>query len=398
MRNIGTIFKKELKDTLRDRRTLFFMVVMPFLVVYLMINISVKIGSSQEKKAREKVFKVGVILNGNQPALYENLKNNGTFEFSTDLAPDGVKGSIQEGTFDFVLVFTEGFDRNVAGGDTGKLRLYYKTSQENEIGKRRLKNIINDYRDKILGTRLSDKSLESEYIRPVEVIDHDVSSMRQKIGEYAGGYLPYIFVIFCFLGAMYPAIDLAAGEKERGTIETLLVSPARRGEIVLGKFLIVTLAGFLTAVMTIVWLFVALRQTREIPQDILTGLLRMVEPKVVIMLLALLLPLCVFFAAILLSASVFAKSFKEAQSIITPLNFMVLIPVFIGILPGIKLNTVTALIPILNLSLASKEIIAGTLKWGLLVEVFLVLFFLAAVGLYFCTQWFKRESVVFRGT
>ncbi|MBU4267906.1 MAG: ABC transporter permease, partial [Acidobacteria bacterium] len=107
--------------------------------------------------------------------------------------------------------------------------------------------------------------------------------------------------------------------------------------------------------------------------------------------------LCAFFAAILLSVSVFAKSYKEASSIIAPLNMIIIIPVLIGIFPGIKLNAATALIPILNISLATKEIIAGTISSWLMAEVFLVLFALAAVGLIFCTRWFNREAIIFRG-
>ena len=81
----------------------------------------------------------------------------------------------------------------------------------------------------------------------------------------------------------------------------------------------------------------------------------------------------------------------------TPLNIMVFIPVFIGMIPGIKLNVTTALIPILNVSLATREIISGTIKGGLLAEVYLSMLVLAFISLYFCSQWFKREDVIFRG-
>ena len=95
--------------------------------------------------------------------------------------------------------------------------------------------------------------------------------------------------------------------------------------------------------------------------------------------------------------SVFARSFKEAQSIITPMNIMVIIPVMIGLFPGVKLNTTTALIPVLNVSLATREIVSGTIQTGLLMEVYLSLSLLAAASLYFCSWWFKREDIIFRG-
>jgi sodium transport system permease protein len=168
-------------------------------------------------------------------------------------------------------------------------------------------------------------------------------------------------------------------------------------QIVLGKFLVVTLAGILSAAMSILALYLALRGSTEIPQKVFDALIRIIELKSIGLLFSLLIPLCVFFAAVLLTLSVFARSFKEAQSIITPMNIVVLVPIMIGLFPGVKLNTTTALIPVLNVSLATREIVSGTIQTGLLMEVYLSLFVLAAASLYFCSRWFKREDIIFRG-
>jgi sodium transport system permease protein len=114
--------------------------------------------------------------------------------------------------------------------------------------------------------------------------------------------------------------------------------------------------------------------------------------------MSLLVPLAVFFAAGLLSISIFARSFKEAQSLMTPLSIVVIMPVVIGLMPGIKLDATTALIPVLNVSLASKDIIAGTISYGLMAEVYGSLVVLAALSLYGCARWFGRESTIFRSS
>jgi len=168
-------------------------------------------------------------------------------------------------------------------------------------------------------------------------------------------------------------------------------------QIVLGKFFVITCTGLISALISILALYLAIQQAKGLPEGALQGILRIVEFKSVGLLFSLLVPVCVFFAAVLLSISIFARSFKEAQSIMTPMNILVIIPVFIGLFPGIKLNTTTALIPVLNVSLATKEIISGTIKTGLLLEVYASLFVLAALSLVFCAQWFKREEVIFRG-
>lgn len=103
-----------------------------------------------------------------------------------------------------------------------------------------------------------------------------------------------------------------------------------------------------------------------------------------------------FFAGILLSFSIYAKSFKEAQSIITPLNIIILIPAIIGLMPGIEFNTVTAFIPVLNVSLASKAIFAGAINFSLLAEVYGSLIILAGLSLFIAARFFSRESVIFR--
>lgn len=398
MKRTFTIFKKELIDTIRDRRTIIMMVVIPLLVFPLIINLTVKFSVSQEKKAQEKILKIGLITHGSAASFRDNLLNRRDMTVDENIDKEKIENLIQGGKADFIIVFEEEFDNKIAENLKGQVEVYFKASNENNIAKRRIIKLLNDFKDRLIALRLQELNLEKSFIEALEIKEHDLASVQERLGEAIGGLLPYFFVIFCFLGAMYPAIDLAAGEKERATIETLLTSPASRSQIVIGKFLVVTSAGIATAVIAMIGLFLSVRQTKEIPKFIMDEILRMIEVKSIALLFSLLIPLCVFFAAALLSVSIFAKSFKEAQSTITPLNFIVIIPAFIGLLPGMKLNASTALIPILNVSLATKEIISGTIKTGLLVEVYLSLFILAAVSLYFCTYWFKREEVIFRGT
>lgn len=398
MKRTFVIFKKEMLDTLRDRRTILMMIVLPLLVFPLIINITVKFSISQEKKAQEKVLKVGLIAHDNAAGFRDVLLKRQDMVIDEEIEEEKINELITAEKKDFIVVFREDFDREVAADRKGQVQVYFKSSAENNIAKRRIIKLLNDFKDQLLETRLKELDLDKSFIETLEINVSDLASVKERLGEAIGGLLPYFFVIFSFLGAMYPAIDLAAGEKERSTIETLLTSPASRSQIVMGKFFVVTFAGIFTAVITMVGLFLSVRQTKGIPDFIMDEILRLIEFKSLALLFSLLIPLCVFFAAALLSLSIFARSFKEAQSTITPLNFIVIIPAFIGLLPGTKLDAVTASVPILNVSLATKEIISGTIKTGLLVEVYLSLFVLAAVSLYFCTRWFNRESVIFRGT
>ncbi|HSQ34624.1 MAG TPA: ABC transporter permease, partial [Candidatus Binatia bacterium] len=381
-----------------DRRTLFFMVIMPFLVIFLIFNLSMRLGMNMEKRAQEKELRVAVFSSAPLPAFLNLLRTGNKVTLDTGVARNEIERAVNDGRIDFAVSFPDEFSEAVDREKSSEVQVYYKAStSENERALGRIHQVLEAYGKQLLGARLEKKNLSVSFVEPLRIDDRDVSSVREKIGQRLGGMFPYFFVIFCFLGAMAPAIDLAAGEKERGTMETLLVSPASRLQIVLGKFLVVTASGIFTALSSVLWLYLIFRQSKAIPPEVLSGILKIIEWKSLLLLFSMIIPLCAFFAAILLSVSVFAKSYKEAQSIIAPLNIMIIIPVLIGIFPGIKLDALTALIPILNISLATKEIIAGTIPPLLMAEVFLVLFALAALGLLFCVHWFNRETVIFRG-
>lgn len=396
MKKTFIIFKKELLDTLRDKRTILVMIVIPLLLFPILLNIATKITIKQRQKAEEKILDVALILNKNAESFKSLLKDNKKINLKKNVKEHEITNKIRNGNLDFAIIFNKDFDFKVNSRESGIVRLYYKSSEEVSIQKSRIVNLLKEFEDNLIFIRFKELKINRNIVKAVEIDEHDIASMKEKFGEKIGGFLPYIFVIFCFIGAMYPAIDLGAGEKERGTIETLLASPAKRLQIVYGKFGVIFLAGIITAAISVFSLFLALKTSQEIPEEILTVLLRIVDYKSVLLVFTLLIPLCVFFAALLLSISIFAHSFKEAQSIMTPFNFLVIFPVFIGLFPGVKLDAVTALIPVLNVSLATKEIISGTIKAGLLAEVYLSLFILAGLSLYFCAKWFQREDIIFR--
>jgi sodium transport system permease protein len=406
MKKIFIIFKKELIDTLRDRRTLMMMIVFPILLIFVVMNLTISLARSQTRKAEEKVLKVGFIKKGEVDTFRSILMKQKNINLMEKLEADRgkINDLIQKKELDFAVVFEEAFDRKVQERKSGSVEIYFKASSENNIAKRRIHSALEEYKENLLAVRIKELNdqykelgLDRSFVEPLKINERDLASVKEKLGETVGGFLPYVFVLFCFLGSMYPAIDLAAGEKERATIETLLTSPATRMQIVLGKFLVVMLAGIFSAGISILALYLSLRGSKEIPQKVFDALIRIIELKSIGLLFSLLVPLCVFFAAVLLTLSIFARSFKEAQSIITPMNIIVIVPVLIGLFPGVKLNTITALIPVLNVSLATREIVSGTIQTGLLMEVYLSLFVLAAASLYFCSRWFKREDIIFRG-
>jgi sodium transport system permease protein len=397
MRIFAAIFRKEFTDTIRDRRTLFVMVIFPLLLIPMLMLVVTKLQTSSMKKAEERILRVGVVTNGNAMGLADALLQRSGLRVTEGIPADSAEALIRNDSLDAVVVISPDFDQAIAAMRTATVRLYFKSSEDYDMVKRRLTSVLNEYEKTLTAARFRKLNLDEQIVNPLKIEEHDVATAKERIGKAVGGMLPYFFVIFSFMGAMYPAIDLAAGEKERGTMETLLTAPVSRFQILIGKFSVVVLAGIVSAGVSMLGMYVAVRQVREIPAELLDVIMGILDVQTIVLVVLLLLPLTVFFAAFLLSLSMFAKSYKEAQSLISPLTIVVILPVLVGLMPGLVLDSVTALVPVLNVSLATKEIIAGTMKVPLLAEVFGSLMVLAALSLWGCKKWFEREETIFRG-
>jgi sodium transport system permease protein len=243
--------------------------------------------------------------------------------------------------------------------------------------------------------RYLDLKLNPTELTPINSSYQNVASDEEMLGMIAGGMLPYIFIAFGFLGCMYPAIDLFTGEKERGTIETLLTTPVARWQILFGKMGVIVLSGLMASSAALFGLFLSIEVLDIVDNEELLELIHgVLTPGFVLMLFGLLFPLTVFFAGVMVPISIHTKSFKEAQSVITPLNIVMVLPAMIGFFPGIELNVLTACIPVVNVVLATKELLAGTLEPGLLALSFGVMLLVAILAILVSYRRFDKESNV----
>lgn len=396
MKTIATVFRKELLDSLRDRRTIVFMIVIPLLLFPILFKIMMSVEKREAEKERAKKLRVACIDRGNASTFVAALRERDDVVLVPDVPADSVAALIRADSLDGAFIFAQRFDEDVAEMRPGRVDFYYKSTDDRAIARDRLRKPLEEYEKSLLAQRFTRLELDSTIVDAVDLRSQNVASMEERVGKAVGGMLPYIFIIFCFMGAMYPAIDLGAGEKERGTMETLLTAPVNRFHILLGKFGVVVLSGLVSAAVSILGLFIAIKQSSEIPPQFMDIFVKMLGWDTILLVLSLLLPLTIFFAGVLLSVSLTARSFKEAQSMISPLNIAVIVPAAIGLIPGIKMSYATATIPVLNVSLATKEIIAGTMRTPHLVVVYASLVALALLSLYGSVWWFKRESTIFR--
>jgi sodium transport system permease protein len=396
MRIIWVIFGKELKDTLRDRRTLSMMILVPLVLVPVIVVLVTQLQAQLVVSARAPLIRVGIVNQDEADGLADLVRAQDDMRLTPGVVASGIPALIRGDKIDAAFLVHPGFAERVEQQRPGQIEMFYESDINVAVTRQRLREVMNEYREHVLRDRLAEQGLSGDLVEVVAVEERDVARRQVILGRIFGGILPYFFIIFCYLGAMYPAIDLAAGEKERATMETLLTSPASRFQIAAGKFWVVVLCGFGSALVSILGLYLGFLLVQDMPPELTRALEEALYPSRVAMLALILLPLAMCFAGLMLSFSIFARSFKEAQSILSPLAIITVLPAVVGLLPGIDLTPRTALFPMLNVSIAMKEIIAGTVRPVGLMLVWVSLGLLAILSLLACAYYFRREDVIFR--
>lgn len=399
--SIATIYLKEIKEVVRDRRTLMFMILLPTILMPVLLNITAEFIGKAEKKAESEVITYAMFGGEQLPELANAFASDARFEKVELASRDEVKAAIQADKIKLALGVPSNAAVSYAAGEQVAIDLYYDNallvSHVRQRATEKLESISDSQRDeRLTGLGVMGMSAREQLLEPITTRERGVASKREVIGARAGGFLPYMFIIFCFVGCLYPAIDLGAGEKERGTLETLLLTPVPRYHVVLGKFLVVFSCGVTSSLLSVgsmaAWLYLKID---KMPPEI-AAILDTITALDLTMVGMMLIPIAAMFASTLLSISIFARSFKEAQAYATPLNFVVIIPAMLSMIPGVELDWTWAMVPITNIALAVKELIKGTMDYTMFVAIFGSSTVIAGLLLYACTQWFKRESVLFR--
>jgi sodium transport system permease protein len=233
-------------------------------------------------------------------------------------------------------------------------------------------------------------------VDPIEIKQENVAAEEKVAGSRFAVILPYFIVFLCFMGAMGPAMDLTAGEKERGTLETILASAVGRDDLVLGKFLLVLTTSLVTAVMSLASYTFTMRFSASYVQQMTAGRNFTISPQALLSVFLVVLPMAILFSAAIFAVALLAKNFKEAQNYVGPMMFVVILPAMAGMLPGVELNAGLAMVPILNVSLAAKELLTGSFPLGHLAIVFASTSVFAAIALLAAFRMFQTESVLFR--
>jgi sodium transport system permease protein len=396
-RNVFIVYRKELIEAVRDRRTLISSILVPLLLfpilaVGLAFTAVELIGEASRQPSR-----IMILGGADSPDVVAALRAAKSLRVVPTRA--NYADLISDKKIRAAVEIPAGFQAAIEHGERPDIEIYmFAGDMKSAFSVTRIERFFTEYRDGVVRRQLAAQNLPESLMKPFDIKQENVVSAEKVAGETYGGLIPYLAILMCMTGAMYPAMDLTAGEKERGTMETILSSPISRTHLVLGKFLLVLTASLATATLSVISMgasFTILSNLIPV-QGVAEGLPIMpIHARTALAVFAMAVPIGVLFSATLITISLFAKTFKEAQSYLTPMTFVVLIPAVAAVLPGVELTPKLALIPILNVSLLCKELVAGTYHWNYVALIFLSTCVYAVAALFLAVKMFQRESVLF---
>lgn len=401
LRNVGIVYRKELTEALRDRRTVVSTILVPLLLFPVL---SVGFGSlaiALVGKAKEESPKVMLLGGADSPVVVDGLRKLDKI----DIVPEtpNWRDQIINKDIRAAVEIPADFQADVAQQKSDTIKIFnYEGELKSEFASDKVETYLKSYSDNVVKERLAAKNLPVDVLKPFELKRENVAPPEKVSGAALGGIIGYMVILLCMTGAMYPSMDLTAGEKERGTMETILSSPISRTHLVLGKFLLILTAALGTAALSVLSMGVSFSVLSHYTSQTAggraaaAGLLLHLGPKTVASVFLMALPIAVLFSAVLMTIALFAKTYKEAQSYLTPMTFIVIIPAIAAMLPGVELTSKLSLIPILGTSLLCKELVAGTYHWNLIALIFTSNCIYAALALFIAIKMFQRESVLFR--
>jgi len=412
-RIVKTIWKKEISETLRDRRTLFITVGLPILIYPLLLMGMTRLAESESEASFAQPSEVAV-WGQVPPGLQKALASRPRLQLRQDLGlPEPLRAPMSSGEMKHPgtrvieeknerprdvdaprpmeevsnpvldaareLVSSRRVDAVLVIWSRGEATSIYFDSvrQDSDLARARTVRALQAYADTISSP-------------PFDLSMRDVALASRQAGRVVGTILPFLLLTLCITGGLYPAIDLTAGEKERGTMQTLMCAPVLPGEIIAGKFLAVWTMCLASALANIVSL--AMTITRTLPVDgaaiptssyVLTGIV--------------VLPVTMLTSALFLALAVFAKDYKEGQSFLTPVYMALALPGAVTMQPSIELNAWTTFVPIVNIALLIKALLVGEWRMELVFLTLASSTLYAALALSFAVRVFQREQVLLGG-
>jgi sodium transport system permease protein len=444
---VNTIWRKELIDTLRDRRTLIAMILVPMVLYPAMLLGSVQGFELQYSRLQQEVFDIGVTSEDGrvwlqhmldqdaarnaaaagktaeevvelsaQGALADDAPATSVDDTGAETPTDGaqvnvkqrppkynivvlpdaeeVRAKVKSGELHVGILSDGGWPMRDARGSARFELIYDETDYRSRIAAWGLEGVLQRANDVWLSERLERAGHARDFIQPIAIEAVSIATPEKVSGSLLGRIVPLILIIMTITGAIYPAIDLTAGERERGTLETLMVAPVPTVDLIAGKFVVVTLIAMLSALLNLLSIGGTV-YFGGLGDMLGSGGVAVIPLDVLPLVLLVLIPLAVMFSAALLAVCSFARSFKEAQNYVMPVMVAGMIPAIVGMLPGMRLEGPLLIMPVTNIVILTRDLFTGIVAWDAIVWVLLSTSLYAGAAVAIAAKLFGQEAVLF---
>jgi sodium transport system permease protein len=388
------IFMKEAREMLRDKRVVNAAFIAPVFMIVLFIFL---FGFIQQTVSKKSDVKLAVVKDESNPLVRE-LQENDTLKLTFVDSVDEGRKLRDDAKVGAVVEFAPGFTEALQRGEASVTAYYDSTEPLSSIAMSFVRGLVAEMNKESVKAVLVEHVIPAGLAEPIKFVQRDEQKAEGIGGSMIIGLIPYLIVLWAFYGGFSTVSDLVAGEKERGTMETLLIAPIRRSHVALGKFFALAAICLTSSLTTLVGVMVIGIIKLDITKAMFpTGL--HVSPLSIVELLGVLVPLVVFFASLLLAVSAYAKNVREAQTYLTLVSFIVLMPAifsqFIGF-TGAQKEMWVRFTPILNSAVAIKEALLSNLEVVPFLVTAGVSLVLGLVMLRVAVWLFSREQILTR--
>ena len=377
--NLWNILKKELRELFRDKKSLAMMLIIPIFIPLLVIGMSA-LFESQVSKDVSEYNKIGF--------AYEMTDVEKTMAEEMDIeiingTEEELKQKYDDGEID--LYITKQDNKYVINTDG---------SDNSTFASSLMDTYFNTYKQYLQQSYLQENNINPDEVLNIITVEENMIEQDTYFADYIKNYAFLFIMMAITVSATYPATDTTAGERERGTLETLLTFPIKSKDIIVGKFLGVTVSSIITGIISLVLAIVSLAVTKNM-FSIYDGIDVMYSPTTILFAIIVIIAYSFFISGLCIAIASTSKTFKEAQSALTPLTFISFFPGMIAFMMGITTTPILSIVPFLNFTLIFTDINNGTidlLNIGLMAVSTII--YISLVFAHIIKQ-YKSEKVLF---
>ena len=377
--NLWNILKKELRELFRDKKSLAMMLVIPIFIPLLVIGMSA-LFESQMNVDTEEYNKIGFSYELSE--VEESIAKEMDIDVVHGTTKE-LKEKYEEGNID--LYITKKDNHYTIHSDGSDSSSYASSLME---------TYFNTYKEVLQQESLSKQKINPDEILNIITVEEKVVEEDNFFASYIKNYA-FLFILMAItVSATYPATDTTAGERERGTLETLLTFPIKSKDIIIGKFLGVTVSSIITGLLSLALAVISLFLSKDM-FTIYEGVNTMYSLSSIIYAVVVIITYSFFISGLCIAIASTSKTFKEAQSALTPLTFISLFPGMIAFMIGITTNTLISIIPFLNFTTIFTDITAGNIN---VLHIFLMMLstvIYISIVFYYIIKQYKSEKVLF---